>query len=84
MATAQNNKMSTKSKKVSAVKVSPKIEKTELELNPSDILKLVEKKAYELYEQRGCQDGFADVDWQEAERIVAKEIKASKKRSKVD
>lgn len=35
-----------------------------------DVQKLVEKKAYELWEKRGRKDGFAVNDWLEAERIV--------------
>ena len=42
--------------------------------NPSmtkeDIQKLVEKKAFELYEKRGKKCGHAIDDWLEAERIV--------------
>jgi Protein of unknown function (DUF2934) len=28
----------------------------------------IERKAYEIYEQRGCQDGYAEQDWFAAER----------------
>lgn len=35
-----------------------------------DLRKLVEKKAYELYEKRGKKSGYAMNDWLEAERIV--------------
>ena len=42
--------------------------------NPSmtkeDICKLVEKKAYELYDKRGRKPGHSMDDWLEAERIV--------------
>lgn len=42
--------------------------------NPSmtkdDISKLIEKKAYELYEKRGKKPGHAAEDWLEAERII--------------
>lgn len=42
--------------------------------NPSmtqdDIRKLIEKKAYELFEKRGKKAGHAVNDWLEAERIV--------------
>jgi len=42
--------------------------------NPSmtkeDVLRLVEKKAFELYEKRGRKTGHAVDDWLEAERIV--------------
>ncbi|MFH0763576.1 MAG: DUF2934 domain-containing protein [Candidatus Omnitrophota bacterium] len=42
--------------------------------NPSmtqnDIRKLIEKKAFELYEKRGKKTGHAVNDWLEAERIV--------------
>jgi hypothetical protein len=36
--------------------------------------KLISKKAYELYEERGGQDGFALDDWLEAEKIVMGEL----------
>lgn len=35
-----------------------------------DLSKLIEKKAYELYEKRGRKPGHAMNDWLEAERIV--------------
>jgi len=42
--------------------------------NPSmtqdDIRKLIEKKAFELYEKRGKKSGHSINDWLEAERIV--------------
>lgn len=34
----------------------------------------VERKAYELYEKRGCQDGNDLGDWFEAENIVEQEM----------
>ena len=38
----------------------------------------VEKKAYELFEKRGCQGGHAWDDWFEAEKIVETEMIAGK------
>lgn len=38
----------------------------------------VEKKAYELYEKKGCQNGRDLDDWLEAERIVEQEMIAGK------
>ncbi|MBI5149341.1 MAG: DUF2934 domain-containing protein [Candidatus Omnitrophica bacterium] len=38
----------------------------------------VEKKAYELYEKRGCQQGCDWQDWFEAERIVEQEMISGK------
>jgi len=35
-----------------------------------DLNKLIEKKAYELYEKRGRKPGHSMDDWLEAERIV--------------
>ncbi len=32
----------------------------------------IQKKAYELYEKRGCQPGHEWEDWLEAERIICK------------
>ena len=31
---------------------------------------MIAKKAYELYEKRGCQQGFELQDWNEAKRIL--------------
>ena len=28
---------------------------------------MIRLRAYQLYEERGCQDGFAEYDWQQAE-----------------
>jgi hypothetical protein len=28
---------------------------------------MIRVRAYQLYEERGCQDGFAEYDWQQAE-----------------
>jgi len=39
---------------------------------PSDLAEQIAKRAYELYEQRGRQDGFADQDWEQAEREIWK------------
>jgi hypothetical protein len=32
----------------------------------------IRKKAYELFEKRGCQPGYELEDWIEAERLVSK------------
>lgn len=34
----------------------------------SDLARLVEKRAYEIFEERGCHDGCAIDDWVQAER----------------
>jgi hypothetical protein len=39
-------------------------------MSKEDLNKLVEKKAYELYEKRGKKAGHAMNDWLEAERII--------------
>jgi H+-transporting ATPase len=39
---------------------------------PSDLFPQVAKRAYELYEQRGRQDGLAAQDWGKAEREIRK------------
>ena len=39
-------------------------------LSKEDFRKLVEKKAYELYEKKGKKPGRAMNDWLEAERII--------------
>jgi hypothetical protein len=41
---------------------------------PEGMWEQIAKKAYELYEQRGRQDGRALADWLEAEAIVMEEI----------
>ncbi len=43
--------------------------------NPADVTPLLAKRAYELYEQRGCQDGRAVEDWGQAEQEIRKEIR---------
>jgi DUF2934 family protein len=41
---------------------------------PDTMWQRIAQKAYELYEQRGMQEGYALNDWLEAEAIVMKEI----------
>jgi H+-transporting ATPase len=48
-------------------KTGPKSENTTSDLKPQ-----IAKRAYELYEQRGRQDGLADQDWSQAEREIRK------------
>ena len=43
-------------------------------LSPEEVREKIEKKAYELYEQRGCTPGNELGDWFEAERIVLAEL----------
>jgi hypothetical protein len=40
---------------------------------PVDVTPQIAKRAYELYEERGRQDGRAVQDWQQAERDVRKD-----------
>ena len=40
---------------------------------PSDLTPQIAKRAYELYEQRGRQDGRAVQDWEKAEREIQKD-----------
>lgn len=47
--------------------------------NTQEIQQKIEKKAYELYEQRGGAHGNDLNDWLEAERIVLAEISQSKR-----
>ncbi|MGC1878833.1 MAG: plasma-membrane proton-efflux P-type ATPase [Rhabdochlamydiaceae bacterium] len=39
----------------------------------SDLTSQISRRAYELYEKRGKQDGQADEDWEQAEREIRKE-----------
>jgi hypothetical protein len=43
-------------------------------MTKDDIGKLIEKKAYELYDKRGRKSGHSMDDWLEAERIVKGKI----------
>jgi len=47
-------------------------------VNAKVYAQLVEKKAFELYERKGCQNGCDLDDWLEAERAVEKELIAGK------
>jgi hypothetical protein len=46
--------------------------------DPNVFAQRVEKKAFELYEKRGCQNGRDCDDWYEAEKIVEAEMIAGK------
>lgn len=39
-----------------------------------EFMQLVQKKAYELYERRGCTSGNDLEDWLNAERLVKKDL----------
>lgn len=43
-------------------------------MSKEDVTKLVEKKAFELYEKRGRKAGHSIDDWLEAERIIKGKI----------
>jgi hypothetical protein len=44
------------------------------ELSPVSTEELIRARAYELYQERGCQDGQAEYDWQQAEcEILSKQ-----------
>lgn len=45
-------------------------------ISKDDMRKLIEKKAYELYEKRGKKSGYAMNDWLEAERIIKAKFSA--------
>ena len=61
-----------KGKKPAVKKVTPKTEvkKTITETKKIITLEMIAKKAYELYEKRGCQPGFEAQDWFEAKKIL--------------
>ena len=48
-----------------------------------DLQEKIGKKAYELYEKKGCAHGNDLADWFEAERIVLSEKKAPKRRGTI-
>ncbi|OIO32893.1 MAG: hypothetical protein AUJ70_04520 [Candidatus Omnitrophica bacterium CG1_02_40_15] len=39
-----------------------------------EFMQLVQKKAYEIYEKRGCQSGNDLEDWLNAERLVKEDL----------
>ena len=42
-------------------------------MTSSDLTSQISRRAYELYEKRGNQDGHADEDWEQAEQEIRKE-----------
>lgn len=54
-------------------KDEPKSENTTSDMTPQ-----IAKRAYELYEKRGRQDGYADQDWNQAEQEILKNKKDTK------
>ena len=53
-------------------------ESAKKEINLEEFVNRIEKKAYELYEQRGCENGRDWEDWFEAQRIVEDELCSNK------
>ena len=68
--------------KLNKNKNSEKATQTKFEIrkpaDPNIFTRLVERKAYDLYEKRGCQNGHDWDDWFEAEKIVETEMISAK------
>jgi len=43
-------------------------------ISREEFMQLVHKKAYEIYEKRGCQSGNDLEDWLNAERLVKEDL----------
>ncbi|MDE1920000.1 MAG: DUF2934 domain-containing protein [Candidatus Omnitrophica bacterium] len=54
--------------------VKPKPQTKSSILNFETYIKMIEKKAYELYENRGGQHGHDQEDWQQAKKLVEDEL----------
>ncbi len=65
--TTKNNKIAKPSAKPTIISRS---EPMELRSLPTDVEERVRLRAYELWEQRGCQHGQAQEDWFRAEREI--------------
>ena len=63
-----------KEKKKPAVKKISKQSSTPAGNTFYTYIQMVEKKAYDLYEKRGCEHGYDLEDWFEAERLVEDEL----------
>lgn len=60
-------------------RVAPKTSRAEKPIElPDGMWERISRKAYELWEQRGRQEGNALRDWLEAEEIVMEEIHESR------
>lgn len=46
----------------------------EKRVSREEFIQLVQKKAYEIYERRGCQPGNGLEDWLNAERLVKEDL----------
>lgn len=57
-------------------------QKIETSRRESMVRERIARKAYELYETRGCEPGRDGEDWFEAERLVREEIQAESDRKK--
>lgn len=72
MKAKQSRTMNSRKRTASANKSSPRREsqRTPATREGGDLQGQVAKRAYELYEQRGGQDGYALEDWLQAEREI--------------
>lgn len=59
-----SHKPSTKHAKSGTVPSGPKMP------SPKSLQEQIRQNAYELYQSRGSQDGFAEQDWLDAERQI--------------
>ncbi len=50
------------------------LDNNENRISREEFMQLVQKKAYEIYEKRGCQSGNDLEDWLNAERLVKEDL----------
>nr|MBU1327818.1 DUF2934 domain-containing protein [Candidatus Omnitrophota bacterium] len=50
------------------------LDNNENRVSREEFMQLVQKKAYEIYEKRGCQSGNDLEDWLNAERLVKEDL----------
>ena len=55
-------------------KTSSKKSTTKKNVQNEDFYSMIEKRAYELFLERGCSHGLHDQDWYQAEKEVMKEM----------
>lgn len=53
--------------------VASRLSSTTIEL-PDGMWERISQKAYELWKERGCREGYALQDWLDAEAVVMEEI----------
>lgn len=83
MATTPKSKTTTRTRKRSVKSyLTPSTKRAKTQASQESLAERIQRKAYELYQLRGCADGFDQFDWSVAESFIKLENQLKSSRAK--